>query len=160
MKERTHFFIKIYLSHFILERVMFLVCERWVGDGDRLLFWPKVLLTIAALLPHLGWVAQPWVTASCSHAGILSPTGSSWLEPPGSPDYIIVYRRPDSVVLPLIYTGVSLDWRLGRGSICYRYKSSFQLMWLLLYVHVCYDVFLYWYLHCTLTNLLKTFARS
>ena len=28
MNERTHFFIKIYLSHFILERVMFLVCER------------------------------------------------------------------------------------------------------------------------------------
>ena len=63
MNKRTHFFIKIYLSHFILERVMLLVCERWVGDGDRLLFWPKVLLTtIAALLSHLGWVAQPWVT--------------------------------------------------------------------------------------------------
>ena len=33
------------------------VWERWVGDGDRLLFLPKVLLaTIAALLsPHLGW---------------------------------------------------------------------------------------------------------
>ena len=55
MNKRTHFFIKIYLSHFILERVMFLVCERWAGDGDRLLYWPQVLLTIAALLPHLGW---------------------------------------------------------------------------------------------------------
>ena len=31
MKERTHFFIKIYLSHFILERVyVFVVCKRWV----------------------------------------------------------------------------------------------------------------------------------
>ena len=31
MKERTHFFIKIYLSHFILERVyVSVVCERWV----------------------------------------------------------------------------------------------------------------------------------
>ena len=31
MNERTHFFIKIYLSHFILERVdVFVVCERWV----------------------------------------------------------------------------------------------------------------------------------
>ena len=29
--ERTHFFIKIYLSHFILERVdVSVVCERWV----------------------------------------------------------------------------------------------------------------------------------
>ena len=64
MNEQTHFFIKIYLTRFILQRVMFLVCERRVGDGDRLLFWPKVLLaTIAALLPHL-WpgVAQLWVT--------------------------------------------------------------------------------------------------
>ena len=50
MNERTHFFRKIYLSHFILERVaqglMLVVCERWVGDGDRLphidpkFFWP------------------------------------------------------------------------------------------------------------------------
>ena len=31
MNERTHFFIKIYLSHFILERVdVSVVCERWV----------------------------------------------------------------------------------------------------------------------------------
>ena len=64
MNEQTHFLIKIYLARFILQRVMFLVCERRVGDGDRLLFWPKVLLaTIAALLPHL-WpgVDQLWVT--------------------------------------------------------------------------------------------------
>ena len=25
-------------------------------------YWPKVLLTIKALLLHFGWVAQPWVT--------------------------------------------------------------------------------------------------
>ena len=30
-KERTHFFIKIYLSHFILKRVdVSVMCERWV----------------------------------------------------------------------------------------------------------------------------------
>ena len=62
MNERIHFFIKIYLSHFILQRVTFLVCERWVGDGDRLLYWPKVLLlTIAAFLSYLSLAAQPWV---------------------------------------------------------------------------------------------------
>ena len=34
MNERTHFFIKIYLSHFILERVdVSVVCERWVETG-------------------------------------------------------------------------------------------------------------------------------
>ena len=42
---------------------MFVVCEIWVGDRDRLLYWPpSSSLTIAALLPHLGWVAQPEVT--------------------------------------------------------------------------------------------------
>ena len=64
---------------------MFFVCERWVGDGDRLLFWPKILLTtIAALLSHLCWVAQPWVTegpkpsvCSWSQFDILSPTDSN-----------------------------------------------------------------------------------
>ena len=31
MNERTHFFIKIYLTHFILERVdVSVVCERWI----------------------------------------------------------------------------------------------------------------------------------
>ena len=63
--KRTHLFIKIYLSHFILERVMLVVCEKWVGDGDRLLYWSQVLLTIAALLPHLGW--------GCSNVGHWGP---------------------------------------------------------------------------------------
>ena len=64
---------------------MLVVCERWVGDGDWLLHIdPKVLLTIAALLSHSGWAAQPWVTdgpsslsgAGSHSAGILSPTGT------------------------------------------------------------------------------------
>ena len=59
MDERTHFFIKIYHSHFILERVD-VGCVREVSwSGDKLL---QVLLTIAALLLHSGWAAQPWVT--------------------------------------------------------------------------------------------------
>ena len=33
INERIHFFIKIYLSHFIHERVMFVVCERSVETG-------------------------------------------------------------------------------------------------------------------------------
>ena len=37
MNERSQFFIKIYLSHFILERVakrlILVMCEKWVGDG-------------------------------------------------------------------------------------------------------------------------------
>ena len=64
MNERTHFFIKIYLSqHFILERVevgyVWEVSWRW---GQTATYWPKVLLTIAALLLYSGWAGQPWVT--------------------------------------------------------------------------------------------------
>ena len=62
MNERTHFFIKIYLSHFILERLMLVVCEVSWRQGQTATYWPKVLLTIAALLLHSGWFAQPWVT--------------------------------------------------------------------------------------------------
>ena len=46
MNEQTHFFIKIYLSHFILDRVMFLLCVRdelEMGTDcyiDPKFFWP------------------------------------------------------------------------------------------------------------------------
>ena len=85
MNERTRFFIKIYLSHFILERVD----VGWVWEvswrrGQTVTYWPKVLLTIAALLSHSGWASQPWVTegpsplsGDGSHSpGILSPTAT------------------------------------------------------------------------------------
>ena len=71
--ERTHFFIKVYLSHFIFERVMLVVCEIWDGDRDRLLYWPKILLTIAAFLSHL--------VLGCStvgHLGPQNPQSASW----------------------------------------------------------------------------------
>ena len=58
---------KKYLPHFILKRVakglMLVMCEKWVGDGDRLLdIDPKFFSTIAALLSSFCWAAQPWVT--------------------------------------------------------------------------------------------------
>ena len=34
---------------------------RW-RRGQTATYWPQVLLTIAALLSHSGWAAQPWVT--------------------------------------------------------------------------------------------------
>ena len=91
---------------------------------------PKVLLTIAALLPHLAWgcsavghwLPQAPSLQADSHAGILSPNclqlqleltqavcGTVWL--------YNCLRPPASAVPPLIYTGASLDWQLGRGSI-------------------------------------------
>ena len=156
MNERTCFFIKIYLSHFILERVdvgcVWEVSWRW---GQTATYWPQVLLTIAALLSHSGWARSP-PSAAGSQFSILSPTdsncnwNSNWLKLSVAPGYIFVWCPPAScgrthlppslnsttstgqgdiliysigctcfTVLPLIYTGASLDWWLGRGSICY-----------------------------------------
>ena len=173
--EPTCFFIKIYLSYFILERVdVGCVWEVSWRRGQTATYWPKVLLTIAALLSHLSLAAQPGVTegpsllsgAGSHSADILSSTETdNWLKPSVAPGYIFVWRPPAScgrtllppspnsttsagqvdipisstgctcfAVLPLIYTGTSLDWRLGRGSICYtypinclRYKVNFLL---------------------------------
>ena len=52
--------------------------------GQTATYWPKVFLTIAALLSHSGWAAQPWVaegpsplSGAGSHSvGILSPTAT------------------------------------------------------------------------------------
>ena len=114
MNERIHFFIKKYnLSLFILEMVMLVVCERWVGDKDGLLYWTQVLpQPLQHFFLVLAGVAQSPLSVAGSHfAGILSPTDSN------HPGYIIVWHTPSSAVLPLIYIGASLDWRLGRGSI-------------------------------------------
>ena len=137
MNELTHFFIKIYLSHFILERAMFVVCERWFGDGHRLLYYPKFIFD------HSSTSFSSWL--GCSTAGHWGPQNpqsaswfsrwhplSSWLEPPQATGYIIVKRPPASAVLPLIYTGASVDWRLGRGSIYNRgapYSPKLQHHW-------------------------------
>ena len=68
--------------------------------GQTATYWPKVLLTITALLLNSGCAAQAWITegpsplcgAGSHSAGILSPTNSSRL----SPGYIFVWRPPAS----------------------------------------------------------------
>ena len=82
----------------------------------------QVLLTIEALLLILAGVAQSWVTESpkpsvCRWLS-LRHFVANWLKPLCA-GYIIVLCPPASAVLLLIYTGASLDWQLGRGSICY-----------------------------------------
>ena len=61
MNEPTQFFRKIYLSHFILERVVakellkgwYWLCVRGELETEQTAaYWPQVTLTIAALLPH------------------------------------------------------------------------------------------------------------
>ena len=158
---------------------MLVVCDRWVGDGDR----PQVLLTLAAPLSHSGWDAQPWVTesrkssvcklilplASCPQ---LTPTATgteltqavcgTWLYNCLTPTWFLwaYASAPNSTmstgqgdipiswtgctcfaVLLLICTGASLDWRLGRGSICY--NNFIHLFDLNLYDN---DIFLLYFL--------------
>ena len=66
--ERTNTLLykKIYLSHVILERaakgLKLVVWEVSWRRGQTATYWPKILLTIAALFPHSGRAAQPWVT--------------------------------------------------------------------------------------------------
>ena len=110
---------------------MLVVCERWVRDGDRLLhidpkfFWPWQHFFLI-----LAWVAQPWVTEgrkALSPQAVLTLTSCPWLTPTPTgtdSDRLCTWlynclHPPASAFFPLINTGESLDWRLGRGSICY-----------------------------------------
>ena len=130
MNERTHFFIKIYLSHTILERVD--VGRVWEESWRRrqtATNWTQVLLTIAALLSHSGRAAQPWATEGlkpsvCKLILTLTSCPSTdynsnwnWLKPSFAPGYVIDSWQPASAVPPLIYIGACLDWRISRGSI-------------------------------------------
>ena len=66
--------------------------------------------------------AQSPLSAAGSHFSILSPTDSNWLKL--SMPWFILLRPPVSAVLPIIYTGASLDWPLGRRSICYNWPTT------------------------------------
>ena len=156
--ERTNkvLYKKYNLSHFILERVMLLVCERWVGDGDRLVHIDPSssdhsstsFSSWLGLLNRGSLRAQSPLSAADSQFGILSPTDSNWLEPPRAPCYIIVWRSFASAVLPLFYTGGSLDWRLGRCSICYNHP-------ILIYQNSTCGIFLHVCLHPPHTHILQ-----
>ena len=163
---------KIYLSHFILERV-----AKWLRKGwcwwevcwrltESATYWPQAPVTIAALLSHSDGLLNrgpegrsPLSGAGSHSAGILSPTASGThclelticllrtpTDPSVAPGYIIVCRPPASCgrthlhriqlrplvkvifqylwpdapvsAVPLLsYTGASLNWLLGRGSV-------------------------------------------
>ena len=118
MNERTHFFIKIYLSHFIQRVDVGCVWEVNWRRGQTATYWPHVLLTIAALLSHSGSAAQPWVTEGCKPSVLkliltlasCPPTDSNcnwnsnwlwlprtdWPKPSVAPGYIILWHPPAS----------------------------------------------------------------
>ena len=105
MNERTHFFIKN-IPHTLYSRkgwcFLCVRSELETGTGCYILTQSSSS-TIATLLSHLGWAAQPWVTEgpsppswAGSHSDILPPTGTDWLKPSVAPGYMIVSRPPAS----------------------------------------------------------------
>ena len=110
MNERTHFFRKIYLSHFILKRVdVGCVWEVSWRRGQTAIYWAKVFLaTIAALLPHSGWAAQMSIIesrkpsvckliltlASCPPNRLQLQLEFNWPKPSMAPGYIFVWHPP------------------------------------------------------------------
>ena len=58
MNESTHFFIKICISHTLFSMFLWCVRDEW-RQGQIAILTQLFLLTIAALLPHLGW---GWLT--------------------------------------------------------------------------------------------------
>ena len=87
MNERTHFFIKVYLSHFILERVD--VGCVWEVSWRRLLHIDPIssdhsstsLSSWLWLLNRGSQRTQSPLSVASSHFGILSPTDSNWPKP-------------------------------------------------------------------------------
>ena len=133
------------------------VCERWVGDGERLQHIdPKFLCIIAALLPHSSGLLNRGpegptpLSGAGSNNGILSPTttGTHCLELNSAN---LGLQQTQAVCGTWLYNYLTstcflwasqlhriqpvhrsrwypdifdrmhlfLDWRLGRGSICY-----------------------------------------
>ena len=80
--ERIHFFIKIYLSHFILERVMFVVCDinEWRQGQTAILTQQYFFLILAGLLNCGSLRAQSPQSANWSSRR--HPV-SNWLKPSG-----------------------------------------------------------------------------
>ena len=143
MTDETHFFRKIYLSHFIrngCERVM---CKTWVGDWTNCNILTPSSFVFSSTSFSFCWAAQtealrahsPLLGAGSLY-GILSPT--NWLQTNWTSSRTGLYHcltptcflwtshlHPIHHVHSQGYTLISstgctlfLDWSLGRRSIC------------------------------------------
>ena len=130
---------------------MLVVCEKWTGDGDKLLSWPNSTSFSSWLgLLNCGSLrAQSPLSAAGSQFGILSPTDPNRL----CPGYITTSRPPASAVLPLIYAGASLDWQFSRGSIYNNHP-------ILIFQNSTCGIFLHVHLHPPLTHILQIMFRT
>ena len=151
--ERTHFFKRICLSHFIrngCERVAKGLCGRDQLENEQTAtYWPTVPLSLAALLSR---------SAGLLNQGSWGPIALCWLQILSTASYIQLdwlqthwtYLWPrvislfDFHLLPVsvasapnsthpqsrLYTDIFdrmhlfLDWRLDRRSICYNWRRS------------------------------------
>ena len=106
MNKRTHFFRKIYLSHFIFERfakgLILVMCERWVRDGTDCNILTPTSSDYSSTFSSFCWAAQPgsrgpkpsvWSWFSLPRTATRTPTDSQTTVAPG---YIIVWRPPAS----------------------------------------------------------------
>ena len=79
--ERTHFFRKIYLSHFIrngCERVM---CERWVGDWTNSNILTPSSFVFSSISFSFCWAAQSGVLRPIALCWVLVLSIASYLQP-------------------------------------------------------------------------------
>ena len=112
--ERTNTHLYKIISHTLFSKgLMLVVCEIWVGDGDR------VLHIDPSSSGHSSTSFSSWL--GCSTVGHCLPLVLNSASCPQLTQAVcvLVIFLFDSHLLPLIYTGAFLDWRLGRGSICY-----------------------------------------
>ena len=147
MNEQKHFFIRIYLLHFIQKGWCWLcmIGELETGTDSHILTQSSSDHSSISFAPWMGfstvghWGPQALSLQADSHAGILSPTdsnckwNSNWLKPScanaSAPNSTTSTGQSDILisstgctcfaVLPLIYTGASNMLILGRGSTCY-----------------------------------------
>ena len=114
----TLLYKSINFSNFILERVIFVVCERWGGDRDRLLYWSKFFLVYSSTSSS-SWlgVAQLWVTEgpkpSVCHLLSLRHLASNCLEPSGH----LVILLSNAHLLPLFFHLFTPVYLLIDGSV-------------------------------------------
>ena len=148
MNERTHFFIKIYISHALfLKGLMFLWCVRdWWRQGQTAILTQQLLLTIArcvifknplstssaSWLGLLNWgllraTALSGMFSVCKLAGL--PV-SNFLN--GCRHLPIFFHNAHllPLLLSLIYTGASLIDGLVKGQYITKMVWKFQKRWL------------------------------
>ena len=124
--ERTNTLLyKNIISHtWFSKDLKLVVCERWAGDVDRLLYWPQLLLTIAALPPRLGWgcsnVGHWGSNALCLPLALNSAScplvsNSNWLKPPVS--WLYFCLTPTCFCSSSVYLHWCISWLTVRSRV-------------------------------------------